>query len=206
MMKCELIQDLLPLYHDECCSDESVRVVEEHLETCPACRAVLQDIKTSLAYKPMTILPKLELSRHWRASSLQLLLFVLAFGMIFMGAMAESMTGAGSINGRAALGFLVPGVACLFSLTSWFFLRLCKNRKQFVTVTAIVTALTFAFALVWVCLHYDYFAGGWAQGMSILGRHFRILFGYDWYTYAVYLHCALSPLYAYLYARWLGKE
>lgn len=205
-MKCELIQDLLPLYHDECCSDESTRVVEEHLETCPVCRAVLQDIKTSLAYKPMTILPKLEITRHWRASFLQVLLFVLAFGLLFLGAMAESAISAPSINGRAALEFLVPGVVCLFSLTSWFFLRLYKSRRQFVTVTAIVTVLTFAAAFVWVCIHYAFFADGFAQGMSVLGRHFKIMFGYDWFAYAVYLHCVLSPLYAYLYARWLGKE
>lgn len=205
-MKCELIQDLLPLYHDECCSDESVRVVEEHLQSCPACRAVLQDIKTSLAYKPMTVFPKLELTRHWRASSLQILLFILSFGLLFFGAMAESMIEVASINGRAALAFLVPGVASLFSLTSWFFLRLYRSRRQFVTVAAIVTAVTFAAAVVWVCLHYAFFEGGMSQGMGVLARHLKILFGYDWYAYATYLYCALSPLYAYLYARWLGKE
>lgn len=206
-MKCELIQDLLPLYHDECCSDESVRVVEEHLETCPACRAVLQDIKTSLAYKPMNVFPKLELTRHWRASTLQILLFILAFGMLFLGAMAESMTNVDSLNGIFALRFLVPGVACLFSLTNWFFLRLYKNRKRFVAVTAIVTWVVFAAAFVWVCLHYAFFAEGFSTGMALIKRYVWIMMGsYGWLFAAVLLHCALSPLYAYLYARWLGKE
>lgn len=35
---CNLIRDLLPLYHDGAASSESAQAVEEHLETCSACR------------------------------------------------------------------------------------------------------------------------------------------------------------------------
>ncbi len=35
---CGLIQDLLPLYHDEVCSRESRQVVRRHLEECRECR------------------------------------------------------------------------------------------------------------------------------------------------------------------------
>ena len=35
---CEVIRDLLPLYHDGVCSAESKSLVEEHLKTCPACQ------------------------------------------------------------------------------------------------------------------------------------------------------------------------
>lgn len=41
MLKCEVIRDLLPLYIDECCSDESRRLVEEHLKECSECRQLL---------------------------------------------------------------------------------------------------------------------------------------------------------------------
>lgn len=41
MLKCEVIRDLLPLYIDECCSDESRRLVEEHLKECDECRQLL---------------------------------------------------------------------------------------------------------------------------------------------------------------------
>lgn len=40
-MNCGIIRDLLPLYHDGVCSPESRAEVEEHLKTCPECRAVL---------------------------------------------------------------------------------------------------------------------------------------------------------------------
>lgn len=39
---CELIQDLLPLYHDNVCSPPSRKMVEEHLSDCEACRSLVQ--------------------------------------------------------------------------------------------------------------------------------------------------------------------
>ena len=40
-LPCDLIQDLLPLYHDEVCSQTSREAVEDHLQDCPACQRVL---------------------------------------------------------------------------------------------------------------------------------------------------------------------
>lgn len=40
-MPCDLIQDLLPLYHDGVCSPVSREAVEEHLPDCPACQKIL---------------------------------------------------------------------------------------------------------------------------------------------------------------------
>lgn len=40
-ISCEIVRDLLPLYHDEVCSEASRRLVEEHLRGCAACRAEL---------------------------------------------------------------------------------------------------------------------------------------------------------------------
>lgn len=35
---CEVVQDLLPLYEDGCCSEQSKKIVEEHLSECRDCR------------------------------------------------------------------------------------------------------------------------------------------------------------------------
>lgn len=43
---CKVICDLLPLYHDNVCSTESKRMVEEHLEYCNKCRKELQMMDT----------------------------------------------------------------------------------------------------------------------------------------------------------------
>ena len=44
---CETIRDLIPLYHDSVCSAETVRIVEEHLEECPACAEYYESICAS---------------------------------------------------------------------------------------------------------------------------------------------------------------
>ena len=38
---CNLIQDLLPLYHDGVCSKESAEIIENHLSECTVCKECL---------------------------------------------------------------------------------------------------------------------------------------------------------------------
>lgn len=47
-MTCEVIRDLLPLYHDGVCSNASKSLVEEHLKSCIACRKELDVIGREL--------------------------------------------------------------------------------------------------------------------------------------------------------------
>lgn len=41
-VSCEIIKDLLPLYHDGVCSKDSRTMIEEHLTDCEGCKAELQ--------------------------------------------------------------------------------------------------------------------------------------------------------------------
>lgn len=50
---CELVQDVLPLYHDGVCSDVSKNIVERHLRECEECTAFLKSIDVELD-TPMT--------------------------------------------------------------------------------------------------------------------------------------------------------
>ena len=50
-MNCEIVRDLLPLYHDEVVSEESRELVEEHLKTCAECRKMLEDIRENVKAK-----------------------------------------------------------------------------------------------------------------------------------------------------------
>ena len=47
-LSCEVIKDLLPLYYDKVCSEESCSLIEEHLSQCPQCENELQKLKTGL--------------------------------------------------------------------------------------------------------------------------------------------------------------
>ena len=49
MMKCEIIRDLIPLYLDKVCSEDSRKLVEEHLAECSECRKYMKELETELA-------------------------------------------------------------------------------------------------------------------------------------------------------------
>lgn len=44
---CAVIQDLLPLYIDGVCSEESRKIIDEHLPECTACRQMLAEMQAS---------------------------------------------------------------------------------------------------------------------------------------------------------------
>lgn len=46
---CEIIKDLLPLYHDGVCSNDSKTMVEEHLAYCDSCKAELRAMDEELS-------------------------------------------------------------------------------------------------------------------------------------------------------------
>lgn len=47
-ISCEIIKDLLPLYHDGVCSNDSKTMVEEHLANCDSCKAEFQAMNEEL--------------------------------------------------------------------------------------------------------------------------------------------------------------
>ena len=60
-MECEVIRDLLPLYADDACSEQSRFLVDEHLAECADCRGMLlrlreTSIETSLQTEKNTVI------------------------------------------------------------------------------------------------------------------------------------------------------
>lgn len=47
-MQCKIVEDLLPLYHDGVCSEESRQLVNAHLSQCENCRRMLGQIDSEL--------------------------------------------------------------------------------------------------------------------------------------------------------------
>lgn len=65
-LPCSVIEDLLPLYHDSVCSDESKTLVEEHLRECAACKDALHSLKEELTLEdPERAKPLLSISMSW---------------------------------------------------------------------------------------------------------------------------------------------
>ncbi len=48
LKKCEIIKDLIPLYSDGVCSENSKKLVEEHIENCADCRKLFDMSKSDI--------------------------------------------------------------------------------------------------------------------------------------------------------------
>lgn len=48
-LSCRVMEDMLPMYYDKVCSQESAALVEAHLADCPHCRQILADLDTDMA-------------------------------------------------------------------------------------------------------------------------------------------------------------
>ena len=46
-LSCKVIEDMLPMYYDKVCSEESAALVEEHLKSCTHCSQMLSDLRES---------------------------------------------------------------------------------------------------------------------------------------------------------------
>lgn len=92
-MKCELIRDLLPLYADGLCSEETNAQVEAHLETCEKCRQKLAHYRANIveeqnhaAEDPSAIRPMKKVRtklrrRKWLSVTLCVLLCIVVAGL-----------------------------------------------------------------------------------------------------------------------------
>lgn len=41
---CEIVKDLLPLYHDGVCSEDSISMIDQHLDECESCKKYYADL------------------------------------------------------------------------------------------------------------------------------------------------------------------
>ena len=49
---CDIIRDLLPLYEDGAVSEETAKLVREHIAGCPACWEELGKMRTPISLPP----------------------------------------------------------------------------------------------------------------------------------------------------------
>lgn len=155
-MNCKVIGDLLPLYIDECCSDETKTLVESHVDSCPRCKATLgqmrQEIGTQAA--PKEARKKQNPIALWKASILQMSLFFLSFLAMAWGVSWEAQIPAGLNNGLFAMNLVVPVTAFMLSLANWFFIQQYRSKKQFCCWSCVLHLAIYAVAFVWGCSHY----------------------------------------------------
>ena len=66
---CNVVEDMLPMYFDGVCSEESAEMVEAHLKDCPRCSRVLSDLQSAISVQSAVvddIKPLKEIKKKWK--------------------------------------------------------------------------------------------------------------------------------------------
>lgn len=90
-LPCKVVEDLLPLYHDGVCSEESRILVEEHIQTCAACKDYLHNLKEEEKPDRVDAAKSLDaIRKQWKKSTAKalmkgFLIAVLICGVLFGG-------------------------------------------------------------------------------------------------------------------------
>ena len=190
-MDCNVILDLMPLCIDGCCSEESSRLVEEHLADCENCRRVRAQMAASVQPGPDAAPPAvLRRVSDWKASLLQSAVLFVSFAVITAGVALESATPAGAANGQWAVALIVPATGYLLSMANWFFLRIYRSRRMFSLCSCGATLAMILLGYGWAAVHYS-----------------TIVSPLTWLGVAVSaVLCVLSKVLSNRYALLLGRE
>ncbi len=149
MTKCEIIRDLLPLYMDNACSQESREMVEEHLAECSGCRnekkmmeqnfEIEEDyIKGNLDEEKLLeqgkkdIEKKVKIDFLTKATCIDIILNILIV-IYFMGKAWQENQNA---SGMLAVFFVYPFTAMFIIFIVWqiiFLINERRNKETFVS-------------------------------------------------------------------------
>lgn len=212
-MNCDIIKDLIPLYIDGCCSEESKRYVEQHINNCEDCNKLLEDMKAPSDVVEISESPKTFSKLYdWKASILQSVLLFISFGLITLGVALEAGTPSGLLNGFWASNIVIPATGFMLSLPNWYFLRVYKSRKSFSNCSFIATIVITVSAYIWLLYHYD------SSLLDIVDLFSDCTFA-DFFEmlYAIFalnkigviltvVFCGLSKILSNQYAKMMGKE
>lgn len=208
-MNCNIIKDLIPLYIDNCCSEESEEEIKKHLTQCDDCRAVFEEMNAPIETTKTVCPPKASgRINQWKASVLQSVLFLASFLFITVGVYFEAQL-SGFGNGLVAFNMVVPATAFMLSLTNWYFVRFYKSRKLFSWCSLAITLAITVCATVWTCNHYGFSfteAYNAYNGASLIDFAESVCFLFRRGIALTAVFAAAAKILSNFYARLIGKE
>ena len=188
---------------DNCCSDDSKAIVEEHIKNCAVCKKAYEEMKAiPTPAKTAKKAANVQFTRinSWKASLLQSVLLFVSFALIIFGVAREAATPSGDANGLWAIAVIVPATGFMMSLANWYFLRVYPSRSRFSVCSLIATLVLILLGDVWAILHY--------KGMITNLLHSAVPSTTFWVvgcSLSIAL-CVISKLLSDRYAKLLGKE
>lgn len=79
-LSCKVIEDLLPMYYDKVCSEETAALIEDHLKDCPKCSRILADLRGEIEIQtehPDDIKPLKKIQKSYKKRKLITLVVIL---------------------------------------------------------------------------------------------------------------------------------
>lgn len=83
-LTCGIIKDLLPLYAENLCGDESREAVEAHLTVCESCRSLLEGMKQPDGTSPVEALPLKSISKKIKKKQIRLVALALSLALFLI--------------------------------------------------------------------------------------------------------------------------
>ena len=209
-MDCNVVKDLIPLYVDKCCSEESAKIVEKHTESCEECKKFFDEMNTLSYVAPVLQAPKtFKKLNDWKASLLQSVLLFFSFSLITLGVSLEAGTSSGLLNGFWAFNLVIPSTGFMLSLANWYFVKFYKSRKIFSNCSLVTTIVITLAAYIWTMFHYEINIFELCAGKSFAGI-FEILYASILLNIVGILLTTVFFIFSKIlsdnYAKMLGKE
>ncbi len=154
--ECSVIEDLLPLYKDEICSDASKKMVEEHLEECPKCKHLFEEMD-SPEIDELMIREKDEViihqAKYFKTKSAVIGAVIAAvFAIPILVCMIVNLA-----SGHGLTWFFIV-LAAMFIPTSLFVVPLiAEENRMFLTMTSFTGSVIFLLAVCCIYSHGNWF-------------------------------------------------
>ena len=142
---CDVVLDLLPLYHDDVCNESSKKLVEAHLVECGTCSTMLEEMKNNTLDDYMVEERKNMIENHMKHIKKHFLIQGLAL------AMAVSIVPTFVINlatsGTLDWFFIVLGSSLLFGSITLVPMLFEKHKGLWTLVSSTVSLLLLLYVI-----------------------------------------------------------
>lgn len=141
-IKCYLVRDLLPLYIDKACSEQTSTDIEEHLESCADCRKLYEEMNSNILTAFHA--PEFDSKKTFRHARNSILGIILALAVIISCVVINS--GGSWMGGRAGLANLIITV---FYIVFWSIFTIKSRRYEpLIKFSFIISLLSFLSSFV----------------------------------------------------------
>lgn len=144
-ISCDIISDLIPLVKDNVASEDSIKLVSDHLKNCESCR---------LDFESNTFQVRTEFDDKRAVSAIKKRLFLAASALSFIGVFIGMLLNKNSSSNFFPAIIIVLGIIFIGIMIFKFDLKGDKNVKRFFIGRAIGTVVVFIILGIYLLLKY----------------------------------------------------